>query len=140
MKKKFSIHWKTSRQPRKQRKYLANAPLHLRRKLISSNMSEELRKKYGRRSFTLRKGDEVLIMRGEFKGKKGKIAALNIRKLKVTIEGMQKPKKDGTKTNVIFDPSKLQIQTLNLDDKKRMKSISKENKTQNKENMKGDKK
>ena len=48
MKQKFSTKWNSSRQPRKQRKYLANAPLHLKRVLLSANLSKDLRKRYGR--------------------------------------------------------------------------------------------
>ena len=123
MKKKFSKHWRASKQPRKQRKYLANAPLHLKRRFLSANLSKELRKKYSRRSFALRKGDGVKIMRGSFKGKKGKISEVNLKKTKISIEGMQRQKKDGTKVNVFFHPSNLQIQELNLDDRKRIKSL-----------------
>ncbi len=130
MKKKFSTQWIGSRQPRKQRKYLANAPLSNKRKMISSNLNKELRKKYSRRNFVLRKGDEVRIMSGEFKGKIGKISEVNTKKMKVSIEGIQRTKKDGTKINVLFHASNLQIQTLNLEDKKRIRSIEKQ--TQNK--------
>jgi large subunit ribosomal protein L24 len=125
MKKKFSKHWIKSKQTRKKRKYRANAPLNIRRKLVSSNLSKELRGKYKRRNFPLRKGDTIKIMKGEFKGKKGKIASLDLKKTKAVIEGIQRTKKDGTKVNVIFDPSNLQIQELNLDDKQRIKSIEK---------------
>ena len=62
MKQKFSTKWKSSKQPRKQRKYLANAPLHLKKKFISVNLSKELRKKHGKRNVSLRKGDIVKIM------------------------------------------------------------------------------
>ena len=58
MNKKFSQHWKSSKQRRKQRKYLANAPLHTKNKFVSSNLAKGLRKTYGIRSLTLRKGDE----------------------------------------------------------------------------------
>jgi len=34
MKKIFSTHWKASKQPRKQRKYRAKAPLHIKRKFL----------------------------------------------------------------------------------------------------------
>lgn len=125
MKKKFSAKWIASKQTRKQRKYRANAPLNVRAKMISANLSKALRQKYSKRSFRLRKGDEVKIMKGEFKGKKGKIASLDLDKLKVTIEAMQRTKKDGTKTEVVFDPSNLQIQEFNLDDKKRIALLSK---------------
>ena len=62
-------------------------------------------------------------MRGEFKGKKGKISIVNLVKSKVVIEGIQRTKKDGTKVNVPFAASNLQIQELNLDDKKRIAAI-----------------
>lgn len=123
MKKQFSKHWLASKQPRKQRKYRANAPLHIRHKLMSANLKKELRKKYRRRSFPLRKGDIIKVMRGEFKKRTGKIASVDLKKLRVSIEGIQRTKKDGTKVNVWFAPSNLQIQELSLDDKKRKKAV-----------------
>jgi len=42
MKQKFSTTWKASKQPRKQRKYSANAPLHIKRKMLSANLSKTL--------------------------------------------------------------------------------------------------
>lgn len=67
----------------------------------------------------LRKGDEVLVMRGSFKKKKAKIALVDLTKIKVGLEGIQRAKKDGTKVNVLFAPRALQIISLNLDDKER---------------------
>jgi len=119
MKQKFSTKWKASKQVRKQRKYRANAPLHLRHKLISANLSKDLRKRYSRRSFPLRKNDTVKVMRGKFRGKSGKINKVDLKKLKVSIEGLQIQKKDGTKIQSWFVPSNLQIQELILDDKER---------------------
>jgi len=126
MKKKFSTKWKSSKQTRKQRKYRANAPKHLKRKMLSSNLSKELRKKYKKRNESLHKGDIVIVMRGKFKKKKGKISEINLSKIKVAVEGVQTQKRDGTKVNVFLDPSNLQIQELNTDDKRRMKRIKKE--------------
>jgi len=123
MKKKFSTLWKSSRQRRKQRKYFFNAPLHLKRKFLAANLSKELRKKYHRRSLQLRKSDIVRIMRGEFRNKKGKIAEIDAKRMKVYVEGIQISRKDGTKVNVPLKPSKLQILELNLDDKKRLQSV-----------------
>ena len=89
MEKKFSLYWKSSKQPRKQRKYLANAPIHLKRKMLSSNLSKELRKKFGRRSVPLRKGDVVRITRGKFKGKIGKVLEIKTKNSKIYVEGIQ---------------------------------------------------
>ncbi len=125
MKSKFSSHWQSSKLPRKQRKYLANAPLHTKHKFLSASLSKELRKQHGKRNIPLRKGDEVLVMRGSFKKKKAKVTAINLKKTKVSLENIQRTKKDGTKVNVWFVPSVLQIQTLSLDDKKRIAVLGK---------------
>ncbi|MCX8158692.1 MAG: 50S ribosomal protein L24 [Candidatus Pacearchaeota archaeon] len=120
MKKEFSLSWVCSKQPRKQRKYLANAPLHKKHKFLSANLSKSLREKYGKRSLPLRKGDEVLVMRGSFKKKKAKVSFVDLKHNRISLENIQRTKKDGTKVNVYFHPSVLQIQALNLDDKKRL--------------------
>ncbi len=123
MKQKFSTKWIRSKQPRKQRKYRANAPLHIRHSLISANLNKELRRKYGKRNTPLRKDDNVKIMKGEFKGKTGRIEEINMKKLKIKISGITRTKKDGSKIEVWFDPSNLQIQELNLEDKKRIQAL-----------------
>jgi large subunit ribosomal protein L24 len=123
MKKEFSLKWKGSKLPRKQRKYLVNAPLHIKHKLISVNLTKELRKKYGKRNFPIRKNDEVKVMTGEFKGKSGKIEKVELNNQRVAIAGIFRTKKDGSKVNVYIHPSNLQIKELNLDDKKRLGAI-----------------
>ena len=125
MKQKFSTSWKASKQPRKQRKFIANAPLHLKRKMLSSNLSKPLREKHKIRNIELRKGDKVLIMRGKFKKKQGKVIEIKTKLLKVYIEGIQIKKTDGSKVNVPLKASNLQIVELNLDDKKRMIKLNK---------------
>ncbi|MFH1311245.1 MAG: 50S ribosomal protein L24 [Nanoarchaeota archaeon] len=132
MKRKFSSSWKSSKQPRKQRKYLANAMLHIKKKMVSSNLSKELRKKYKKRSLPVRKGDIVKIFRGKFKGKKGKIVNVNLKIKKIEMEGIQVKKQDGSKVNVKLEPSNLQILELNLEDRKRNIIFIKDEKNQNK--------
>jgi large subunit ribosomal protein L24 len=132
MKNKFSKHWKASTQPRKQRKYTANAPLHIKKKMLSTNLSKELRKKFKIRNIEVRKGDTVKIMRGKFKKKTGKIIEVNVKISKVKIEGIQVKKQDGSKANVRLWPSNLQIIELNTDDKKRMKRMNKTEKSESK--------
>lgn len=127
MKKEFSTKWKSSKQPRKQRKYTHNLPLHLRKKLMTATLDKVLRKKYGKRNIEIKKGDEVKIMRGEFKGKTGKISEVDRKRIRVAIEGITRTKKDGTKVKVWFHPSKLKIISLKDDDKKRFKIKEVEN-------------
>jgi large subunit ribosomal protein L24 len=124
MKNEFSTHWVSSKQPRKQRKYRATAPLHIRHKFLSANLSKVLREKYGKRSLPLRKGDEVLVMRGSFRKTKAKISSVDLKNTRVVLENIQRTKKDGSKVNVYFHPSVLQIQLLNLDDKERVNALN----------------
>lgn len=121
--KEFVKSWKSSRIPKKQRKYVAKAPLHIRKKFVSVNLSKELRKKYGKRNIPIRKGDNAKIMRGKFRDKKGKVLEVNLKKTRVIIEGIQVKKQDGSNVNVALRPSKLQIIELNLDDKLRSKKL-----------------
>ncbi len=132
MKSQFSASWKSSRLPRKQRKYIYNAPLHIKHKFLSSNLSKDLRKKYGKRNLPLRIGDEVLVMRGSFKKKKVKVTSLNLKKSGVYLEGLQRTKKDGTKVLAVFHPSTLQIQALVLEDKERISSLNRKNQSSKK--------
>ena len=122
--KKYAKSWKSSRKKKKQVVYRALAPSHLRRKMLSSHLSKELRQKYKRRSIALRKDDTVKVMTGEFKKKQGKVIRIDAKRYKVYVEGIQTTKKEGTKINVPFDPSNLQVISLNLDDKKRNEKLN----------------
>lgn len=123
MKAAFSTAWKASKQPRKQRKYRHNAPLHTKHKFLSANLSKTLREKYGKRNLPLRKGDEVLIMRGAFKKKKAKVVSVELKRSRVALENIQRTKKDGSKVSVFFSPNLLQIQALDTEDPRRLKKI-----------------
>src|SRR3989338_7238569 len=110
MKLSYSPSWISSTQPRKQRKYRYNAPLHIKHKFLSAHLSKDLRKKYSKRSLPLRKGDDVLVMRGSFKKKRAKVTDVDLKRNRIVLENIQRTKKDGSKVNVYFDPSVLQIQ------------------------------
>ncbi len=128
--KEFSTKWKASKQPRKQRKYLAKAPIHIKKKFISINLTKELRSKHGIRSISSRKGDRVEIKRGKFKGKRGKISEIKLKTSKIFVEGIQAKKQDGSKVNIALQPSNLQITELNLEDKMRIKKLKTKEKTE----------
>jgi large subunit ribosomal protein L24 len=121
--KKFSLSWKSSKQPRKQRKYRYNAPLHIKSKFLSAHLSKQLREKYKKRAIRIRTGDKVKIARGQFKKKEGKVDRVLLKQSKVIIQGIEITKKDGTKTTYPIHPSNLLILELNLEDKKRIKAL-----------------
>jgi large subunit ribosomal protein L24 len=128
----WSKHWKSSKQPRKQRKYVYHAPFHIRHKFLSAHLSKELREKYKKRSLPVRKGDEVEVMKGKFKKKTGKISRVDMSEIKVYIDGITRKKVDGSEIPVPIHPSKLKIINLNLDDKKRLEVLNRVLKTEEK--------
>ena len=120
MKSEWSKNWKSSKQPRKQRKYRYNAPLHIKGKFLSTHLAKELRKKIKKRSIRIRKGDKVTILRGQFKKQKGTITEIDLKNNKVYVDKIEIKKKDGTKAFYPIDPSNLMITEL-VEDKKRIK-------------------
>ena len=121
--KEMKTSWKASKSPKKQRKYRYYAPLHIKQKLLRAHLSTELKKKHGKRSFSVKKGDKVKIVVGQYKGKTGKVERVDLKKSKVYIEGIDLLKKDGSKTKYPLDPSNLILTELNLDDKMRNKVL-----------------
>lgn len=126
MKSKFSKTWKSSKQPRKQIKFRANAPNHIKRTLMGVTLDKKLREKYGRRNIGVRKGDEVKIMRGKFKGKQGKVGGVDIKNTRVQVDGVQRSKAGGEKLITWFHPSILKIIILDEKDNRRTKPLKKE--------------
>jgi len=119
--KDFSSSWKSSKESAKQRKYLANAPLHIKQKFIAAPLSKILKQKNKIKSIKIRKGDKVKIMKGQFKNKTGKIESVNLKKTRVNIDTIFFSKRDGSKSYYPIHPSNLQIQELNTEDKRRLK-------------------
>ena len=122
MKSEWSKTWKSSKQPRKQRKFLFNAPAHIKQKKLSAPLSKTLRKEHNKRSLGVRVGDEVKIVRGDFKGKNGKVEKIIKPDERVVISKVSRVKVDGTKANAPIHASKIMITKLNLEDSKRIRS------------------
>ena len=112
-----------STQPRKERKTLYNLPAHKARARIAAHLDEPLLLKYNTRSTTLRKGDTVRIMRGEFAGTTGKVLEIDTSKGKVTVDGVTVSKAKATQVARPLDPSNLVITKLDLTDKLRREKL-----------------
>ncbi|MFP4656240.1 MAG: 50S ribosomal protein L24 [Candidatus Woesearchaeota archaeon] len=124
MEKQFSRQWKASTQPRKQRKYVANAPLHLRRNKMSAHLSSSLRQQYGRRSIIIRTGDKVKVMRGNFKGREGEVQSVSYRDYTIDVSGVSYSKNEGATSYYPISPSNVVITDLDLSDSKRKKALN----------------
>lgn len=123
MKTKFANSWNRSVQPRKQRKYRYNAPNHIKQKLMRSPLSKELRKKYNKRSITLRLGDTIKVLTGQFKGVIGKIEIMDYNKNKIKLTGAELVKANGQLAKYPIDPSNVTVITPDMSDKKRKESL-----------------
>jgi ribosomal protein uL24 len=116
--KKYSSSWVRSTNRRKQRKYRLNAPGHVKQKLVTAKLDKSLATKEKKRSMKLRSGDEVVVMRGDFKKSRGKVTKIDRKKMKVYIEKVQKKTVAGQDKDVPVDPSNVKIVKLS-DDRKR---------------------
>lgn len=129
MNNNFSTHWKSSIIPKKQRKYRFNAPLHLKRQMLSAHLSKELRNTYKTRNIPVKKGDTVIVMRGKFKGTEGKVDKVYTKQLKVSLDSVKRTTRKGNKVAFRLRPSALLIKELNLSDNKRLDKLKTYGKT-----------
>ena len=131
--------------PTKARNYqIYRAPHARRSKQLGSPLSQELRKKYGKRSMRVILGDTVKVLRGEYRGIDGKVSKISTQSGNLAIEGVKKEKSKGEKFDVLIKTSKVIITGLNLDDhwrktklqRKKPKTTPKETKEEPKETKK----
>ena len=124
----------SSIQPRKQRLARYTAPYHRRHREMSAPVDKSLREKQLARGFRyprsmpVRKGDRVLIVRGEGKSKSATIVAKVDRKArKIYVEGFTYFKSDGTELQRPIDPSNLVIINPDWSDIYRRKLLTRVN-------------
>lgn len=125
---KFNSAVSSSR--RKARKAHFGAHSEARRKLMSANLSKELQARHGVRSMPIRKDDEVMITRGMYKTREGKVTAVYRKKWVVHVERITREKVSGASVAVGIPASSLVITKLKLDKDRKAKL---EAKSKNKE-------
>merc|ERR1719282_1300998 len=100
---------------RKSRKAHFSATSSRRRKVMSASLSKELQAKYNVRSVPVRKDDEVMVVRGIYKNREGKVIACYRRKYVINVERITRDKANGAQVNVGIQPSNCIITKLKLD-------------------------
>src|SRR3970282_2481604 len=98
--------------PRMQRKRKAEANRQQPHRNLAAHVDPALRKKHDwkiPRAVPLRKGDEVFIARGKFRGRKGKIVSVDVTKGTVIVEGVKIKKRDEKEVGRPIHPSNLII-------------------------------
>ena len=124
----------SSKQPRKQRLARYTAPYHRRHREMSSPIDKGLRERQLSRGFMyprsmpVKKGDRVMIVRGEGKSKSATAISLVDRKArKVYVEGFTYFKSDGTELQRPIDASNLVIINPDWSDIRRRKVLNRIN-------------
>jgi large subunit ribosomal protein L26e len=130
---KFSPNVSSSR--RKSRKAYFGAHSEARRKLMSANLSKELQARHGVRSMPIRKDDEVLITRGMYKTREGKVTSVYRKKMVVHVERITREKVNGASVPVGIPASSLVITKLKLDKDRKAKLEAKSKKEGKKEDV-----
>ncbi len=80
---------------------------------MSAHLSPGLREEYGFRSLPIREKDEVIILRGDFKGVKGKVTSVHPQKRYITIDKATRKKNDNTEIPAKIHPSNVMIVKIN---------------------------
>ncbi|PPQ63090.1 hypothetical protein CVT24_005945 [Panaeolus cyanescens] len=114
---KFNADVSSSR--RKSRKAHFSAPSSIRRKIMSSALSKELRAKHNARSLPIRKDDEVRIVRGKYKGREGKVTQVYRKKWVIHVDRVHRDKSNGATASIGIHPSNVVITTIKLDTDRR---------------------
>jgi large subunit ribosomal protein L24 len=112
-----------SRQPRKQRKSRAQAPLHERHDQVRATLSDDLREEYGQRSVRVNAGDTVEVMRGDFAGEEAEVVDVDLRDAVVKVEDVTVETADGEEVPRPLDASNLRVTGLDLDDGRRRERL-----------------
>ncbi len=90
-------------------------PLHKRRKSISASLGPDLREEHGFRSISVRVGDKVRIMRGDFKGMEGEVTEVETDSQRLVVEGVETATADETEVPSPVHPSNVEIIELEKD-------------------------
>jgi len=110
-----------TKKPRKQRRRMYSAPLHKRQKMVGVHLSKDMRTQLKRKTLPARKGDEVKVARGKFKGKTGKIIEVMLKDGRVLIDNIKRKKSNGEEVKVPIHPSNLIMLNPDMNDSKRLK-------------------
>merc|ERR1719211_660757 len=82
---------------------------------MSATLSKDLRAKYNVRSMPIRRDDEVIIMRGQYHDREGKVTQVYRKKWRIHIERVTRDKANGQTVPIGIHPSKVMITKLKLD-------------------------
>ena len=101
-----------TKSPSKNRKRLFQAPYHRKNRLFSAKLIDDLRAEHSVRRMPIRKGDHVMVIRGEFREVEGKVNKVDRKNVRIYIEGVQIEKTGGASYDYAIKPSDVIITKL----------------------------
>ena len=107
---------------RTQRRLQLSAPSSIKRRLMSCHLNKSLRQEHKLRALPIKRGDEVKILKGKFKGKSGKVVQVYRRRSVIYVDKIQREKQNGQTVFFPIRPSYCVIEKL-LNNKDRKKTI-----------------
>ncbi|CQR53398.1 MULTISPECIES: 50S ribosomal protein L24 [Haloferax] len=116
-----------TRQPRKQRTQIRDAPLHERQKQVRAPLSAELREEYGSRNVRVNAGDTVEVLRGDFAGEESEVTEVDLRDAVIYVDGVTVEKADGEEAPRPLQASNVRVTELDLEDDVREARLKEDN-------------
>ena len=111
-----------SKQPRKQRTWLYSMPIHSKYKLLAARLNKDLKEKYKLKSLSVRKGDRVKVLRGDFKKLEGDVLDVDTKNQSITVQGATITKSDGSQVTRPIRPSNVMLLKL-VEDRRRLRTV-----------------
>jgi len=91
--------------------------------MMTAPLSKNLQDKHGIKRMPVKAKDKVLILRGDFAYTEGEVTKVDLKKMRLYINGVTIEKTDGTERFYPVHPSNVVITDLNLKDDRRSRII-----------------
>lgn len=102
-------------QARKVRKHYFNATKEEKHVALSAPINKELQTTHGIKRLPIRRDDEVQVVRGQFKGRSGRVVAVKLRSMRINVESVTKQKINNETVFIPIHPSNVVITKLKMD-------------------------
>lgn len=107
---------KGTSKPKKVRKRKHHdVPLHRRQKKMMAPLAEEAKIEYTAKRLPVRRGDKVIVEKGDFEGQIGKVTRVDLKDYQIYIDGVSIEKASGQEIHIPVRPWNVSIMEPKLD-------------------------
>lgn len=104
-----------SSKPKKNRKEYFERPLHKRQKKMSAPLTKEAKAEYKAKRAPVRRGDKVIVKKGDFEGQIGKVTRVDTKDYQIYIDGVSVEKPSGQNVPVPVRPWNVSIMDFKME-------------------------